>query len=111
LTTIPWTLVSGGVLVAIVLVGIFAIWRLLKEKRSGFPISDERTQKITGTSATYAFYIGSYFMVALMFMNILSIEFTGAPLFERGYNLAISIMVQGLTFIVVQIYLKRKIEI
>jgi len=108
LTNIPWSVVSGGILATIVLIGIFAFWRMLKDRRSGFPLKDERTQKITGTAATYAFYIGSYFMIALMLVNFLNEEFTRVPLLETGYALVISILVQSLTFIVVQAYLTRK---
>jgi len=111
LTNIPWPVVSGGILVTIVLMGIFAVWRLLKERRSGFPLKDERTQKIAGTAAYYAFYIGSYFMTALMGVNLLNLEFTGVPLLETGYALVISILVQTLTFIGIQTYLNRKGDI
>jgi len=108
LANIPWSVVSGGILVTIVLIGIFAVWRLLKERRSGFPLKDERTQKITGTAAYYAFYIGTYFMLALMGVNLLNQEFTGAPLLETGYALLISVLVQSLSFLGIQAYLSRK---
>ena len=108
LSNIPWSVVSGGILVTIVVIGIFAVWRLLKERRSGFPLKDERTQKITGTAAYYAFYIGTYFMLALMGVNLLNQEFIGTPLFETGYALVISVLVQSLAFIGIQTYLSRK---
>ena len=108
MTNIAWLIASGGILVTIVLIGIFAVWRLLKEKRSGFPLKDERTQKITGTAATYTFYIGSYFMLALMGVNLLNLEFIGAPLLETGYALLISVLVQSRAFIGIQAYLSRK---
>jgi uncharacterized membrane protein len=108
LANIPWSVVSGGILVTIVVIGIFAVWRLLKERRSGFPLKDERTQKITGTAAYYAFYIGTYFMLALMGVNLLNQEFTGTPLLETGYALVISVLVQSLAFIGIQTYLSRK---
>ena len=108
MANIPWSVVSGGILVTIVVIGIFAVWRLLKERRSGFPLKDERTQKITGTAAYYAFYIGTYFMLALMGVNLLNQEFTGTPLLETGYALVISVLVQSLAFIGIQTYLSRK---
>ena len=108
MTNISWFVVSGGILLSIVLIGIFVFWKMLRNRRSGFPQKDERTQKITGTAATYAFYIGSYFMVVLMLVNILNIEFTGAPLLEAGYALVISVLVQSLAFIGIQTYLNRK---
>ena len=108
MTNIPWLVASGGILATIMLIGIFVVWRLLKERRSGFPLKDERTQKITGTAATYAFYLGSYFMLALMGVNLLNLEFTGAPLLETGYALLISVLVQSLSFLGIQTYLHIK---
>ena len=108
MTNIPWSGVSGGILVTIVLIGIFAVWRLLKERRSGFPLKDERTQKITGTAAYYAFYIGTYFMLALMGVNLLNEVFIDVPLLETGYALVISVLVQSLAFIGIAAYLSRK---
>jgi hypothetical protein len=100
-----------GILATIVLVGVFVIWRILKDRSSGFPAKDERTQKITGIAATYAFYIGSYFMLALMFTNILSQELLGVPFpGERyqGYPMIVSIIVQSLTFLGLRMYFDRK---
>lgn len=108
MTNISWSVVSVGILATIVLLGVFVLWKKLKDRRSGFPQKDERTQKITGTAATYAFYIGSYFMLALMGVNLLNQEFTGTPLLETGYALVISVLVQSLTFGGIQAYLNRK---
>ena len=109
MTNIFWSVISFGIiLVTTVLIGIFAVWKMLKERRSGFPLKDERTQKITGTAATYAFYIGSYFMIALMLMNLLNEEFTGVPLLETGYALISAILVQNLTFIGIRTFLNKK---
>ena len=108
LMTFPWPVVSVGILATGVLLGVFAIWKILKDRRSGFPLKDERTQKISGTAATYAFYIGSYFMLALMLVSLLNQEFTGVPLLETGYALVISILVQSLTFIGIHAYFNRK---
>jgi hypothetical protein len=100
-----------GILATIVLVGVFAIWRILKDRSSGFPAKDERTQKVTGRAATYAFYIGSYFMLALMFTNILSQELLGVPFpgeRYRGYPMIVVIIVQSLTFLGFRLYFERK---
>ena len=103
-----WPLTSGGILVATVLIGIFAVRKMLKDKKSGFPIQDERTQKITGKAATYAFYIGSYFILALMMINIISQELLNAPFLETGYALLVASLVQSLTFLVASWYFGRK---
>lgn len=103
-----WPLMSGGILVAIVLVGVLVIWRILEDRKSGFPTQDERTTKVTGKAATYTFYIGSYFMIALMAANIISQEFLDTPLLETGYALVVSILVQSLTFLGLRQYFNRK---
>ncbi len=108
MTNLPWSGMSGVILATIVILGVFGIWRMLKELRSGFPLKDERTQVITGRAATYAFYIGSYFMLALMLMNLLSSEFRGKYLLDAGYALLISVLVQNLTFIMLRLYFERK---
>jgi len=105
---LPWSVVSVGILATILLIGVLTVWKMLGERRSGFPLKDERTQIITGRAATYAFYIGSYFMIALMLMNILNGEFRGVPLLDAGYALVISVLVQSLTFIVLRLYFNRK---
>jgi divalent metal cation (Fe/Co/Zn/Cd) transporter len=104
----PWPVASGGILAIIVIVGVFVIWRMLRDLRSGVPLRDERTQRITGTAATYAFYIGSYFMVALMLANLLNLEFLGTPLLDTGYALVVSILVNSLTFLGLRVYFNRK---
>jgi hypothetical protein len=105
---LSWFAVSGGILVTILVIGVFAVWRLTRELRSGFPLKDERTQMVTGRAATYAFYIGSYFMIALMLGNLLSRELRGVYLLEDGYAVILSILVQNLTFLVFRLYFTRK---
>lgn len=105
---LSWSVASIGILATIILLGVFVIWKMLKEIRSGFPLNDERTQTVTGRAATYAFYIGSYFMIALMLANILSRELRGVYLLDGWYALVFSIIVQSLTFLGFRLYFERK---
>jgi cytochrome b561 len=107
---LPWPVVSVVIMAIGVLVGIFVIWRNLEDRKSGFPAQDERTKRITGKAATYAFFIGSYFMVALMIANLINLELTGLPLLEVGYALVIPLLVQSLTFLGLRLYFNRKGE-
>ena len=107
---VPWPVISIVILATGVLIGILAIWRKLEDRKSGFPAQDERTKKVSGKAATYAFYIGSYFMIALMAVNLINLEFTGLPLLEAGYALAISVLVQSLAFLGIRLYFNRKGE-
>ena len=87
---------------------VFVIWKIARELRSGFPLKDERTQRVSGKAAFYAFHLGSYFMIALMLLNILSREFRGAYLLDGWYALNFSIIVQALMYIGFRLYFERK---
>jgi uncharacterized membrane protein len=99
---------SGGILATIVILGVYVIWKIQKELRSGFPLKDERTQRVSGKAAYYAFHIGSYFMIALMLGNILSREFRGVYLLDGWYALIFSIIVQSLLYIGFRLYFEKK---
>jgi len=107
---ISWLAVSGGILATIIVIGVFVVWRIAREIRSGFPLQDERTRLITGKAATFAFYIGSYFMIAMMLVNILYLEFLDTPLLDAGYALVISVLVQSLSFLGFRYYFNVKEE-
>jgi len=104
----PWSGVSIGILATIVLLGVYAIWKIQKELRSGFPLKDERIQRVSGKAAYYAFHIGSYFMIALMLGNILSRELREVYLLDGWYALNFSIIVQSLMYLGFRIYFDRK---
>ncbi len=108
MTNLPWFGVSGGILATIVIIGVFVFWRIFKEMRSGFPLKDERTQRISGKAAYYAFHLGSYFMLALMLLNFLNRQFRGADLLDGWYALIFSIIVQSLMYIGFRLYFERK---
>ena len=102
-----WPLVTFGILAIGILVGVFVVWRMLEDRKSGFPAKDERTKRITGKAAYYAFYIGSYFMIALMMVNIV-VQELGLPSLDGWYALAASLLVQLLTLIGLRWYFDRK---
>lgn len=108
MTNLPWSGMSGVILATIVILGVYLIWRMLKELRSGFPLKDERTQKVSGKAAYFAFHLGSYFMIALMLLNILSSEFRGAYLLDGWYALNFTIIVQSLMYLGFRLYYERK---
>jgi len=96
------------ILAAVIIIGVVVIWRIAKELRSGFPLKDERTQRVTGRAAVYAFYLGTYFMLAMMFGNILSRELRGVYLLDGWYALNFAVIVQALLFEGFRLYFGRK---
>jgi uncharacterized membrane protein len=105
-----WPVVSIGIAAIIVLLGILLVWKIYKDRKSGFPMRDERTSKITGKAATYALYIGSYFILAFLFILIIGKEFYGLPEVEAGYPLIAALLVYNVSFLVLRWYFGRKGE-
>ncbi len=71
---------------------------------------DERTSRITGKAATYALYMGSYFIVAFLFVLIIGREFYGFAEVEAGYPLIAALLVYNLSFAALRWYFERKGE-
>jgi hypothetical protein len=105
-----WPLISIGVAAMVVLISTLLFWKVRKERKSGFPMQDERTSKISGKAATYALYIGSYFIVALLFTLIIGREFYNLPEVDTGYALITSLLIYDVSFLAVRWYLGRKGE-
>ena len=110
MTDLTWPITSVGIVAIIVLLGILLVWKIYKDRKSGFPMQDERTSKITGRAATYALYIGSYFILAFLFILIIGKEFYGWPEVEAGYPLIAALFAYNLSFLVLRWYFGRKGE-
>ncbi|NIO36370.1 DUF2178 domain-containing protein [Candidatus Bathyarchaeota archaeon] len=108
MNSLLWPLASIGILATIILLGVLAVWRILKDRRSGFPRADERTQRITGKAATYALYIGMYSTIVLLFVNLMYEIFYDLPAFEVGYALIASLLIYILSFFGIRLYFDRK---
>jgi len=107
---LSWMIPSFGIVAIIVLVAVLLVWRIYRERKSGFPTQDERTSKITGRAATYSLYIGSYFIIAILFVLIIGREFFGMPEVEAGYPLIAALLVYNVSFLVLRSVLGRKGE-
>jgi uncharacterized membrane protein len=105
-----WSIASIGILALIVLVGVLVLWKRLKDKKSGFPLADERTQKLNGKAAYYAMFMCQYFIIAYLLVNIVGREFFGMPEIEAGYPMIAVLLVSALSFAVLRWYLGRKGE-
>jgi uncharacterized membrane protein len=100
---LPWSIVaraSIAIPVIIVLIGILVVWRIYKDRKSGFPSADERTQRVTGKAATFTLLIGNYFTLALMFMLIFGRELYNLYHVDAGYLLIATLLMFSLSFIV-----------
>ncbi len=105
-----WTVTSMGILALIVLIGVLVLWKRLKDKKSGFPLADERTQKLNGKAAYYAMFMCQYFILAYVLVTLVGREFFGMPEIEAGYPMIAALLVSALSFLVLRWYLGRKGE-
>jgi hypothetical protein len=105
-----WPIVSIANIALIILIGVLVIWKMLKEKKSGLPLKDERTQKLNGKAAYYAMFVCQYFMLAYVWVILVGSEFFGMPEIEAGYPLIAALLVSTLSFIVLRSYFGRKGE-
>jgi uncharacterized membrane protein len=105
-----WPITSMAILALIVLIGALALWKTLKDKKSGLPLADERTRKLNWKAAYYAMFMGQYFIIAYLLVNIVGREFFGMPEIEAGYPMIAALLVSSLSFLVLRWIFGRKGE-
>ena len=103
-----WPIIMVLIASLAVIIGAVTIWSARRERKSGFPRSDERTQRITGKAAFYSLYTGLYFMVAVLLTLLVGKEFFGFPDLEAMPALNSSIIVFSVSFLVLRWYFNRK---
>ena len=106
-----WAITNMGILALTILIGILAIWKKLRDKESGFPLADERTRKLNWKAAYYSMFMGQYFIIAYLLVNIVGREFFGMPEIEAGYPMIAAVLVSSVSFLVLRWYLGRKGEL
>jgi uncharacterized membrane protein len=99
-----WTFMIPLIAVLIALIAVWRIWSTAKERKEGFPLKDERTQRIQGKAASHAIMVGSYFMILINFYTIIGTEFTGWPQVDGMMALNASIIVLNVAYLALQRY-------
>jgi hypothetical protein len=94
----------------IILLAIFVIWKVQKDKKAGYPMKDERTSKIQGKAALATYYINTAFMVSILILNIVGNEFLGLPELEMGWTVIAIMLVSGISFALMSWYYAKKGE-
>ena len=103
-----WSIASIGIVSLIVLIGTLVLWKKLKDKKSGFPLADERTQRLNWKAAYYAMFMGQYFIIAYLLINIVGRELFGMPEIEAGYPMIAALLVMSVSFLVLRGLFGRK---
>jgi uncharacterized membrane protein len=105
-----WSIASTGILALMILIAVLVLWRRLKDKKSGFPLADERTRKLNWKAAYYAMFMGQYFIIAYLLVNIVGTEFFGMPEIGAGYPMIATLLVSSVSFLVLRWHFGRKGE-
>jgi len=103
-----WPIVSTGILARMILIAVLVLWRRLKDKKSGFPLADERTRKLNWKAAYYAMFMCQYFIIAFLLIDIVLREFFGLPEIEAGYPMIAALLVSSVSFLVLRRYFEIK---
>lgn len=102
----PTILLLNAVLV--ILVGVLVLWKIHKDKKSGYPINDERTKKISGKAAAGTYYISLAFMISLLLFIIFGKEFLALPELDAGWAVIAIMLVSGFANALLSLYYSRK---
>jgi dipeptide/tripeptide permease len=102
----PTILILNAVLV--LLLGMLLLWKIHKDKKSGYPTQDERTLKIRGKAAIGTYYISLAFMVSLSLFIIFGTEFFDLPDLEAGWAIIAMMLVSGISNALLSWYYSKK---
>jgi uncharacterized membrane protein len=108
MTDFVWPIILILNAVLVVLLGIFVLWKLHKDRKSGYPTKDERTMKISGKAAIGTYWISLAFMVSLAFFIIFGTEFLDLPELDAGWAVIAIMLVSGISNALLSWYYSRK---
>ena len=108
---LAWPIVSVGIIALLILIPVLVIWKTLKDKKSGYPLADERTKKLTWKAGYYAMFMGQYFILAYLWVSFIGREFFGMPEIEAGYPMIAALLVSSVSFLVLRWHFGRKGEL
>jgi len=111
MATFGWPIILILNAMVIILVAIFVIWKLQKDRKAGYPFQDERTSKIQGKAALGTYYINLAFMISLLVLNIVGNEFLSLPELEAGWAVIAIMLVSGISFGLLSWYYAKKGEL
>jgi len=110
MTGFTWAIILIVNAVLVLLIGVFVLWKLNKDRKSGYPVNDERTIKISGRAALGTYYISLAFMISLLLFIIFGTEFLGQllPELEAAWAIIAIMLVSGISYGLLSWYYSRK---
>ena len=106
-----WPIILVLNAVVVVLVAVLFLWKIRKERKSGYPTQDERTSMLNGKAAIGAFWISYAFMMLLELWTIFGNEFLDLPELDAGWAIIAIMIVAGISNGLLRWYYGRKGEV
>jgi uncharacterized membrane protein len=103
-----WLTAVPIIALTIVVIGVYATRKRIQEKRSGFPLKDERSTKIQGKASSIAMQVGSWYMILLNFYNIFRIEFQGLRELSSMPVLNSTLIIMNVLYLILMSYYNRR---
>jgi uncharacterized membrane protein len=108
MTGFTWPIILIVNAVLVLLVGVFVLLKIHRDKKSGYPVKDERTLKISGRAALGTYYINLAFMISLALFNIFGKEFLALPELDAGWAIIAIMLVSGFSYGLLSWYYSKK---
>jgi uncharacterized membrane protein len=108
MTDFVWPIILIVNALLVLLVGAVVLWKIHKDKKSGYPTQDERTLKISGRAAIGTYYISLAFMISLALSLIFGTEFLDLPELDAGWAIIAIMLVNGISYALLSWYYSRK---
>jgi uncharacterized membrane protein len=108
MTDFAWPIILIVNAVLVLLVGVLVLWKVHRDKKSGYPIQDERTTKVSGKAALGTYYINLVFMISLGLFIIFGKEFLDLPELDAGWAIIAIMLVSGFSYGLLSWYYSKK---
>jgi len=105
---------AAGLLTGITIIVVLSIWKEwqdMKARKSGLKVGDERTRRVQGQAALYAWVVGQEFTVVLILVLLVGSQFPSFTAFSAMLALQASLLVSVASFLALRWYLNRKEDI
>jgi hypothetical protein len=100
-----------GLIAAITIIVVLTyvkMWQDMKAKKAGLKVSDERTRRVQGQAALYAWVVSVEFITGFVLVLLAGSQFAWFPAVSAMLALEASLLVAIASFLLLRWYLDRK---
>jgi hypothetical protein len=100
-----------GLFVAIIIIVVLTFVRFSSDtraKKAGLAVNDERTRRVQGQAALYAWVVGVEFTTGFVLVLYVGSLFQGFPVISAMLALTASLLVSVASFLLLRWYLERR---